>query len=402
MTNFIRMSFSLLVAFGLIASGRSLAAESDGSVFRDFIVDASVASYVPGGGIETYEMRGGMTSAQASLSLGLSVGEVSAFATIRPRMDGGRFVVEIDMEPAEAKESLGFEAQRLDLTDVKPTALRLATDATGRVYQLNLTPSVRVIDRTPRLLDVDKLRLQNWRFPNSPVLVNDAMYVGQISCAQSPVAMLGISGVANVEFSLFEMTDAQPWGVLQDGVVTLTHPEEDTTIQISNVSNGGPHALTLPGGPYQVWVRWQAPEFTVEEYRQKMSEIRDRIVAERGSAAGLEQVDQQLSREPAPWIYSSGIRGFREGERMDPSGRVPLTISVQRTASGELGIRVYDRPTDKEGLVALLKSNGVPPADQPVTLVCDQSLAYREVVSVMDMLRSIGLRKIAVDARHGE
>jgi hypothetical protein len=265
-------------------------------------------------------MRGGMTSAQASLSLGVAVGEISAFVSIRPRMNEGRFLVEIDMEPAEAKEALKFEAQTLDMTDVKPTALRLAVDATGRVHQLNLTPSVRVTDHTPRPLDVEKLRLQNWRFPNSPVLVNDATYVGQISCAQSPVAMLGISGVANVEFSLEEITDSKPWGVLQDGIVTITHPEEHTTIQISNVSNGGEHAMTLPGGPYRVWVRWKAPEFTVEEARQKLIEVRDRVVAERGSAVGLEQLDQQLAREPTPWIYSSGVRGFNPGERVADGG----------------------------------------------------------------------------------
>jgi hypothetical protein len=316
MNRFIRIGMVLVVVCGLTASASGQGAASSGFVFRDYIVDASVASYMPGGGIETYEMRGGMTSAQASLSLGLSVGEISAFAAIRPRMDEGRFLVEIDIEPAEAKESLAFEAQTLDLSDVKPTAVRLAVDATGRVYQLNLSPSVRVTDRTPRPLDVEKLRLQNWRFPNSPVLVNDAMYVGQISCAQSPVAMLGISSVADVEFALEEMTDSKPWGVLADGVVTITHPEEHTTIQISNVSNGGPYAMTLPGGPYQVWVRWKAPEYTAEEHHQTMAEVRARIVAERGTAAGLEQLDQQLAREPAPWIYSSGIRGFNKGERV--------------------------------------------------------------------------------------
>jgi hypothetical protein len=401
MINVIRLCVALLAACGLAAFGRSQAAAGDGFVFRDFIVDATVASYVPGGGIESYEMRGGMTSAQATLSLGFRVGEIGGFAEIRPRMDEGKFLVAIDVEPAEAKEALGFEAQTLDLTDVKPTALRLATDATGRVHQLNLTPSVRVVDRTPQPFDVDKLRLQNWRFPNSPVLVNDATYVGQISCAQSPVAMLGISGVANVEFSLLEMTDAQPWGVLQDGVVTLTHPEEHTTIQISNVSNGGPHALAVPGGPYVVWVRWKAPEFTFEEYLRKMSEIRDKLVAERGSAAGLEQLDEQLKREPKAWIYSSGVRGFHEGERVVEGEVAPLTISVQRAASGELAISVNDRPTNKEELAALVKTSGSAES-QPVTLVCDPTLAYREVISVMDMLHAIGFRKIAIDTQHVE
>ncbi len=80
----------------------------------------------------------------------------------------------------------------------------------------------------------------------------------------------------------------------------------------------------------------------------------------------------------------------------------PMTVAVQRGASGKLAIFVNERPTNKEGLIAMLKSIGLPPEDQPVTLAADQSLAYGEVIGVMDMLHSIGLRKIAVDTRHIE
>jgi biopolymer transport protein ExbD len=80
----------------------------------------------------------------------------------------------------------------------------------------------------------------------------------------------------------------------------------------------------------------------------------------------------------------------------------PMTIAVQRADSGRLAIFVNERPTNKEGLIAMLKSIGLPPEDQPVTLAADQSLAYGEVIGVMDMLHSIGLRKIAVDTRHVE
>jgi biopolymer transport protein ExbD len=80
----------------------------------------------------------------------------------------------------------------------------------------------------------------------------------------------------------------------------------------------------------------------------------------------------------------------------------PMTISVQKREDGALAIFVNDRPTDKEGLAALIKSIGIPPADQPVTLAADRTLAYGEVISVMDMLHGLGLRKIAVDTRHVE
>lgn len=84
------------------------------------------------------------------------------------------------------------------------------------------------------------------------------------------------------------------------------------------------------------------------------------------------------------------------------SDLAPMTISVQRSGEGKLAIFVNERPTNKENLISLLKSIPLPPENQPVTLRADQSLPYGEVIGVMDMLHSIGLRKIAVDTRHVE
>ncbi len=192
-----------------------------------------------------------------------------------------------------------------------------ATTESGRVYQLNLTPEVREIDKTPRRLDVDALRLHNWRFPDCPVLVDDAVYVGRIACAQSPVAFLDISGIARVEFSLHELSDSNPWGSLDHGTVTLTHPDTRTTIQISGVRNGGPHALDLPGGPYRVWVRWSEPTLTVTEYWRELAKLRERIAQGEFPDARTDYLDKQLAQEPAPWIHSSGMRGLAAGERVD-------------------------------------------------------------------------------------
>jgi biopolymer transport protein TolR len=80
----------------------------------------------------------------------------------------------------------------------------------------------------------------------------------------------------------------------------------------------------------------------------------------------------------------------------------PMTVSVVKQESGALALFVNDQPTNKENLGALVKSIGIPPADQPVTLKADQALPYGEVITVMDMLHGLGLRKIAVDTRHVE
>lgn len=291
-------------------------AQSSDFIHRDFILDAALLSYLPDKGIEGYDQHGsGMSSVRGSLGLGVKIGDVSASVKIAPALKDGRFVVTIDLKPAEAKQLLGFEKKVLDLTDLKPLAIRLATTEKGRIYQLNLTPSVRVIDSTPQRLDVSKLKLHNWRFPDSPILVNDALYVGRLSCSQSPVAFVDISGVALVEFSLYQFTDSQPIGVLHNGVVTLTHPEDQTKIQISNVRNGGSHAFELPGR-YRVWVRWSDSTHTTMQHRENLIKLRERLVSGDFPNTRVELLDKQLAREPSPWIFSGGVRGFRSGEQV--------------------------------------------------------------------------------------
>ena len=77
----------------------------------------------------------------------------------------------------------------------------------------------------------------------------------------------------------------------------------------------------------------------------------------------------------------------------------PMTVSVKRV-DDKLAIFINERPTDEAGMRALVKEIGLPPEDQPVTLQADKDLAYGDVITVMDMLHEIGLRKIAVDTRH--
>ncbi len=311
--------FVLLVA--LLSPAWTLAADTESVdyVRRYFAIDESVVSYLPGKGIEEYDRHGsGMSTIGSTGGFGLSIDDVSATVMITSRLEEGRYIVTVDLDPADSRGSLGFEKQDLDLTDLKPVAITLATSKEGRVYQLNLTPSVRVSDNTPKRLDVDQLRLHNWRFPDSPVLVDDSLYVGRINCLSSPVAFMDISGVASVEFSLYQLKDAEPWGVFSNGIVTLIHPQGQT-IQISNVSNGAYRAMDLPGGPYRVWVRWSDPTFTVQQHREQMIEMRERIANGEFPNARVDYFDKQLARDPSPWIQSSGLRGLRKGERVDAS-----------------------------------------------------------------------------------
>lgn len=309
-----RYMFVLLAGLLWPAGAQAADLESVDYIRRDFVVDAVVVSYVPGEGIEGYgPQSSGMAGVGGTFGIYLGIGEVFGRIDVTPRLDEGRFFVTVGLEEDGDKRTLDFENKDLDLTDLKPVAILLGTSKKGRVHQLNLTPSVRVTDNTPKPLDVSKFRYHNWQFPGSPILVDDALYVGRIACAESPVAWLDISGVASVEFSLYQLTDSKPWGVLSNGSLILTHPDGQT-IQISNVSNGGPHAVALPGGPYRVWVRWSDPTYTVQQHRESLIKIRERILNGEFPNARTDRLDKQLARDPSPWIISSGIRGLKKGE----------------------------------------------------------------------------------------
>jgi biopolymer transport protein ExbD len=45
---------------------------------------------------------------------------------------------------------------------------------------------------------------------------------------------------------------------------------------------------------------------------------------------------------------------------------------------------------------------GKPPDDQQVSLSADKGIAYGEVMKVVDLLESVGLKKLALDTRHVE
>jgi hypothetical protein len=82
-----------------------------------------------------------------------------------------------------------------------------------------------------------------------------------------PLAFCDIPGLARIEFSLLHLKDAEALGTLEDGVVNIIHQE--TAIRISDVRNGT-NGQVLAGGPYRVWVRWNRPTKTIEEYRESL------------------------------------------------------------------------------------------------------------------------------------
>jgi hypothetical protein len=233
-------------------------------------VAASVFSYQPNEILATYrQYTGGSAEADATLMLLIEDQNRQFKVSILPKLKSQRFLVAVKVVPDKQDAQTQALEREFDLSALNPQLVEIARDADGRVYWLNLIPSM-VENPKVRQFKVSDLHLENWSFPASPVVVNDQDYIGQLSVSGGSLAWCDIPGLAKIEFSLLHLKNADPIGMLSDGVINIKHGD-DTTLRISNVRNGV-NGDMLSGGPYRVWVRWNKPTQSVEEYRQSLEE----------------------------------------------------------------------------------------------------------------------------------
>lgn len=297
----------------LLAATTVMAGEENPYIYRSFEIRPEIYSYVPGDGVDSIQRHGsGMATAGSKLGLGVRIDGESQMVEMLPYVEDGRFWVKVEVGREEAKP------KQLELTTLRPAVYEVGTDADGRVYQLVVVPSLNVTDSTPRPFDVEAMRLHHWSFPSCSVLVNDTSYAGKISGGRSPVAFLDICETAMVEFSLFEVDGWTPWGVLDNGNLTLRNPDEECTIEVSGVRNGNGQ-ITLPGGPYRVWVNWKPSRHTYDSYREDLTAYREKIESGEMKAHpnAIAFIDNQLEREPGPWLINSGVRGYSGNEKVN-------------------------------------------------------------------------------------
>ena len=83
------------------------------------------------------------------------------------------------------------------------------------------------------------------------------------------------------------------------------------------------------------------------------------------------------------------------------SEQLPLIFSLKREG-GELVFYINERRTNEEDLRKLFGEMGTPAEDQQVSLSADRDISYGEVVHFMDLLHSLGLKKLSLDTRHVE
>src|SRR3954466_8342661 len=290
-----------------VTASQSFAAQAKDS-YSYYQVDASVVSLDASQSLASYR-SGGKGSGTPGAQLGYSTPEVEI--SIALLLESDHFYADVMTRPHGKEGDDGAKKQRVDLTSLRPTSLDLGTDKDGRAYHLNLTPSVVSVRLKPKSFREASDELYRLQFHASRIILNDKTYVGRMLASDSQVFRIEICGVASLEFSLRHLKDAEPWGHLQNGQITLSHPD-GTSIEIGNVTNGAGDHL-VEGGPYTVWVRWKKPQQTVDEYRAALSQYRDQLKKDAPktgttdtTAKALAAINQELVRKPGPWVTSCG------------------------------------------------------------------------------------------------
>jgi biopolymer transport protein ExbD len=87
--------------------------------------------------------------------------------------------------------------------------------------------------------------------------------------------------------------------------------------------------------------------------------------------------------------------------KADASEQIPLIFSLKRDDAGKAVLYLNDAATD-EAHVRDMFSKTKPADDQQVSLSADKSLGYGEVMNVVNLLESVGLKKLNLDTRHVE
>lgn len=318
MTDTLRIwnSLRLITAAALLTFSVPLFGEeptSEDALSRTYFADANLFSLQPDKEMATYRSHsGGSVGPNATLGLEVADKERRFKVSVIGKLKAQRFLAIVTVTPSKEDIRTRSRETEYDLSDLNPRSLEIARDDDGRVYRLNLIPRIVEVAK-PRQFKAVDFRLEYWNFPSSPVVVNDQDYFGQLNMSRGPLAWCDIPGLAKIEFSLLHLKDASPLGTLEDGVIKIAH--DDTTMRISNVKNGvsGVNGEVLTGGPYRVWVRWNKPTQSVEEFRKSIKtqivSLKERVRSGDLSlpAGSLERLEK-LSESDRISLTSFGLR----------------------------------------------------------------------------------------------
>jgi biopolymer transport protein ExbD len=81
--------------------------------------------------------------------------------------------------------------------------------------------------------------------------------------------------------------------------------------------------------------------------------------------------------------------------------QMPMIFSLKRGADDALELYLNERLVDEAEIKSMF-ADAPPSDDQQISLAADQGIPYGEVVRIMDLLQSVGLKKLSLETRHVE
>ena len=316
-----KLTLSVFAIVGLTTACLGSLSTED-KIHKDYTVDISFFSMDQTQPMDSYKWYGGGSCGSGG---GVGLGCYDDARSFRIKVAGknrkGRFVVNVSIVPGKNDSSTKADSFEIDFTDLKPKSFELAKNDDGRVYMLNLTPGIKIVDNRLKRADDTSFRFSRWTLLGSMVIFNDSIYAGKIGCSGGPLAYVSYPGFAKVEFALEPFRGAKRLGTLKDGKIQI-RSEDGQSLDIYGVKNGV-HEIQLPGGPYEVWVRWQnLPGEAKFEVPPK--EVYIRIVKARFAEMGNtpptdEELDKGYERikHERHMPLSSGVGPIKQSDRID-------------------------------------------------------------------------------------
>lgn len=316
-----KLTLSVFAIVGLTTACLGSLSTED-KIHKYYSLDIHLFSMDPNQPLDSYRFNGsGSTSSGGSV--GLAGGGKSRYfrVNVAGKNEKGRFIADVSIVPGKNDTDTKEDSFEIDFTDLKPRSFELAKDDDGRVYMLNLTPGIKIVDNRPKRADDTSFRFSRWTLLDSMVIFNDRIYAGKIGCSGGPLAYVSYPGFAKVEFALEPFRGAKRLGTLKDGKIQIRY-EDGQSLDIYGVKNGV-HQIELPGGPYEVWVRWQnlpgEAKFEVPPKEDWIRMVKARFAEMGNTPPTDEELDKgyERTKHERHLPLSGGIGPIKQSDRID-------------------------------------------------------------------------------------
>ncbi len=316
-----KLTLSVFAIVGLTTACLGSLSTED-KIHKYYSLDIHLFSMDPNQPLDSYRFNGSGSTGSGG-SVGLAGGDKSRYFRVKVagKNRKGRFVVNVSIVPGKNDSSTKEDSFEIDFTDLKPKSFELAKNDDGRVYMLNLTPGIKIVDNRPKRADDTSFRFSRWTLLDSMVIFNDSIYAGKIGCSGGPLAYVSYPGFAKVEFALEPFRGAKRLGTLKDGKIQI-RSEDGQSLDIYGVKNGV-HEIQLPGGPYEVWVRWQnlpgEAKFEVPPKEDWIRMVKARFAEMGNTPPTDEELDKgyERTKHERHLPLSSGVGPVRQSDRID-------------------------------------------------------------------------------------